>query len=185
MNTLLVILFALSLCADCFAVSICSGIALKDAGTARICFVALVFAVIQSGFLFAGWAFGDMLASAVSRVADWIGFGLLVYVSSSMLLSSFRGGDEALNLNGMRNVLTGGAATSIDALAVGMSLSMAGESLADISLKTLAVFVFTFLSVVAGLAGGHVIGRKFGRAAVVLGAAVLLFIAFNILFDFV
>ena len=185
MKITIVILFALSLCADCFAVSLCSGVGLRTVDRRRVSLIALTFAFVQAGFLFLGWLFGDLLASWVSRAADWIGFILLMYVSLSMLRSAFRGEEECLELDGLRNVLTGAIATSIDALAVGMSLSMAGETLCDISVKTVAVFISTFLSVLVGICGGHRIGLRFGRLAEAAGALVLAVIAFNILLGFI
>ena len=185
MKITLVILFALSLCADCFAVSLCSGVGLRKIDPRRVSLIALAFAVVQAGLLFLGWAFGDLLSSWVSRAADWIGFLLLMYVSLSMFRSAFKGEGEGLDLEGLRNVLTGAVATSIDALAVGMSLSMVGESLSDISVKTLAVFISTFLSVIVGICGGHRLGLCLGRWAEASGALVLAVIAFNILFDFI
>lgn len=175
------ILLAASLCADCLAVSLCSGVTLRGAGRRQVLGIALAFAVIQSAFLLTGWAFGCLFAGLVERVSHIIGFLLLLYVGGSMLLSGIRGGEEALELDGWRNVLLGGVATSIDALAVGAAQSMAGADWDGILPLSVSVFALTALSVVAGLRGGSVIGLRFGRWAELAGGAVLLAIGVGIL----
>ena len=176
------LLFALSLCADCFAVSACSSVTLSEISWRRIAVVAAVFAVVQSLLFFAGWAFGDHLSGVVGRFAPLAGFLLLLYVGGSMLVSAFRGGTEQRDLNGIRNILIGAVATSIDALAAGMSLSMDGDSLGDFVLKTSAIFLVTALTVVAGMRGGMSAGRRYGRPALIIGGIVLILIGLNILF---
>ena len=178
-------IFAVSLCADCFAVSACSSVSVKDVSAGRILTIAIVFAFVQTGFLLAGWAFGDLFVGFVGKVAPLIGFLLLLYVGGGMLLSAWKDDPEARNLNGLLNILLGAVATSIDALAVGISLSMDGESLGDVSIKAAAVFLVTFLSVVLGIKGGVLAGRRYGRTALVVGGIVLITIGLNILFDFI
>jgi putative Mn2+ efflux pump MntP len=99
------ILFALSLCADCFAVSLCSGITMGKVTRKDTLVVASAFAVIQTAFLMIGWAFGSAVAPLIGRVAPWIGFLLLLYVGGSMVLEGIKGEAEALNLNGFRNIV--------------------------------------------------------------------------------
>ena len=170
------ILFALSLCADCFAVSLCSGITMGKVTRKDTLVVASAFA-----FLMIGWAFGRAVAPLIGRVAPWIGFLLLLYVGGSMVLEGIKGEAEALNLNGFRNIVLGGLATSIDALAAGMSMSLSGESFSIAAPKALAVLVVTFLSVVLGIAGGKVLADKVGRIAEIIGGLVLIGLGISIL----
>ena len=72
------ILTAASLCADCFAVSLCSSVTLKDLRRTTVLKVALSFAVIQAGLLWAGWALGSLVASLVIRISHILGFLLLL-----------------------------------------------------------------------------------------------------------
>lgn len=176
------LLFAISLCADCFAVAACSSVTLSEISWRKIAVVAAVFALTQSLLFFIGWAFGDLVSGLVGKFAPVAGFLLLLYVGGSMLVSAICGKEESRDLNGIRNILIGAVATSIDALAAGMSLSMDGDSLGDIILKTSAIFLVTALSVVAGMKGGMAAGRRYGRPALVIGGIVLIFIGLNILF---
>ena len=175
------LIFALSLCADCFAVSLCSSVTLKTVRWKEVLRVALAFAVIQTGLLLAGWAFGSFLAGLLTKVAHVIGFLLLLYVGGSMFIEGIRGEDEVKDLNGLKNVIIGGVATSIDALAVGVSLSMDSKSWNEVMPMALAVFAVTALSVVAGIFGGKTIGSKAGRWAEIAGGLVLVGIGVSIL----
>ncbi len=182
MNILESILIAASLCADCLAVSLCSGVTLRSVRWRDVLGVALAFAFIQSGLLLAGWAFGSLLAGFVERVSHWIGFLLLLYVGGSMLIEGIRGQEEVRDLSNWRNVLLGGLATSIDALAVGAAQSMEDVSWQGFLPLLLSVFAVTALSVVAGLRGGSAIGTRFGRWAEIAGGLVLIGIGVSILF---
>ena len=175
------ILVAVSLCADCLAVSLCSGVTLRDMRWKRVLGVALAFAVIQAGLLLAGWAFGGLFAGAVQKVSHVIGFLLLLYVGVSMLVEGIRGGEEVRNLDGLRNVVVGGLATSIDALGVGVAKSMEDVSWSGFLPLLISVFAVTALTVVIGLRGGSAIGERFGRWAEVIGGVVLIGIGISFL----
>ena len=178
---LTLILFGLSLCADCFAVSLCSGVTLRRAGLKDILPVAFIFAFIQTGFMLAGWALGNLVVSLVIRIARWIGFLLLLYVGGSLLFEGFKEDFEVHDMNGLRNVLICGVATSIDAMAVGVSMAMNGDTFSDIYPKCISVFICTFASVVAGITGGKAIGRRAGSLAQIIGGLVLIGIGISVL----
>ena len=153
------ILFALSLCADCFAVSLCSSVTLKKITVRKVVLVSLCFAIVQTGLLVFGWGFGYLILGLVEKVAKWIGFLLLLYVGGSMFKSGITGDMEVRNLDGLWNVLLGGIATSIDALAAGASLSMASVEWNSLVPMAVAVFICTVISVVLGMWGGRSRGR--------------------------
>ncbi len=102
-----------------------------------------------------------------------------------MVKESLEKACERRDLNGLKNIVIASIATSIDALAVGISLSMSHDSLDDVMLKGVAVLLVTILSVVIGIFCGHKIGHKLGKVAEFIGGCVLLLIGLNILFDFV
>ena len=175
------ILLAASLCADCLAVSLCSGVTLRSVRWREILGVAFAFAVIQAGLLLIGWAFGYLFVGLVEKISHVIAFLMLLYVGGSMLIEGIRGKEEARNLDGWRNVLVGGVATSIDALAVGVAQSMEDVSFSGFPPLLLSVFAVTALSVVAGLKGGSAIGVRFGRWAEIIGGLVLIGIGVSVL----
>ena len=183
------ILIAVSLCADCFACTLCSGVTLRKGGVGTVAGIALAFAVIQAGLLCVGWAFGNVFVGFVEKASRWIGFLLLLYVGGGMFLEGLRQirgleTEVPRRLDGFTNVVLSGVATSIDALAVGISQSMV-ESMRRFSsfyVLFVAVFVVTALSVVAGLLGGKVLGRHFGHWAEIAGGVVLVGIGVSLLF---
>ena len=176
------ILLAASLCADCLAVSLCSGVTLRSVRWREILGVALAFAVIQTALLLAGWAFGYLFVGLVEKISHVIAFLLLLYVGGSMLIEGIRGEAEVRDLSSWRNIVLGGLATSIDALAVGVSQSMDGVDCQGFLPLLIAVFGITALSVVVGLRGGSAIGARFGRWAEIVGGAVLIGIGVSVLF---
>ncbi len=175
------ILLAASLCADCLAVSLCSGVTLRSVRWREILGVALAFAVIQAGLLLAGWAFGYLFVGMVEKISHIIAFLLLLYVGGSMLLEGIRGESEVRDLSSWRSIILGGLATSIDALAVGASQSMDGVDWPGFQPLLVAVFAITALSVIVGLRGGRALGARFGRWAEIVGGVVLIAIGVSVL----
>lgn len=143
--------------------------------------MSLIFAFIHTTLLLLGWSFGNIFFGLLERIAHWIGFLLLLYVGGSMLLVGVRGECEVKNLNGLRNTIIGGLATSVDALAVGISFSMAGITWSEIKWDAFALFVVTMMTVALGITGGKILGRKVGPMAEILGGCVLIGIGIGIL----
>lgn len=176
------ILLAASLCADCFAVTTCSSVTLREISWKKVAPIALAFGFVQTALIVLGWLFGDIFIGLVEKVANIIGFLLLLYVGGSMLLKALRGKEEKpLELNGLRNVILGAVATSIDALAVGISLSMSQPETRKLISTFISVFVITIISVIAGMFSGHKIGQKLGRPAEIIGGIILIAIGVNLL----
>ncbi len=176
------ILIAVSLCADCFAVTLCSGVTLGRIEARSVARVAAVFAVIQSGLLLAGWLLGALVAPLVVKASHVIGFLLLLYVGGSMLWEGIKGKDEVRNLSGWKNVILGGIATSIDAFAVGAAGAVEGSGFRGIVPLLVSVFAVTALSAVLGILGGRAAGARAGSAAEIAGGLVLIGIGIWMLF---
>ena len=183
------VLLGISLCADCFAVSLCSSFLLpREEMKKKVWTVAAVFAVIQTGLLLGGWATGTFASDVISgyvghfeKVAHIIGFLLLLYVGGAMFLDGVRGKSDHLNLDGFKSIIIGGVATSIDAAIVGLSMAMDEAKWTDIAPVALSVLVFTALSVVVGMFSGSFVGRKLGYSARIVGGLVLIGLGVNIL----
>ena len=177
------ILLALSLCADCFAVSAASSVTLRDISARKVIALALVFGAVQTLFMFSGWLFGDLFVGYIHRFARWVGFFLLLYVGGSLILEAIKGDGEAISLDGFRNILIGAVATSIDAFAVGIGLSMGSDPFKNIAADPAAVLAVTVITVVAGIYGGSKIGVRFGKPSEIVGGIVLILIGLNILLE--
>ena len=183
------ILLGISLCADCFAVSLCSSFLLpREEMKKKVWTVAAVFAVIQTGLFLGGWALGTFATELISeyvghfeKVAHVIGFLLLLYVGGEMFIDGVRGKSDHLNLDGIKSMIVGGVATSIDAAVVGLSMSMDEAKWADIAPVALFILVFTALSVIVGMFSGGFVGRKLGHSARIVGGLVLIGLGVNIL----
>lgn len=183
------ILLGLSLCADCFAVALCSSLsASREEVRRKVWAIAAVFTVVQTGLFLLGWGAGTLATDLITayvghfeKVAHVIGFLLLLYVGGEMFLDGVRSKSEHLNLDGFKSFVLGGVATSIDATAVGLSLALDAAPWTEILPIAVSIFVFTALSVVVGMLAGSFIGRKFGFSARIVGGLVLIGLGINIL----
>ena len=190
MNVILsAILLGISLCADCFAVALCSSVTVsREEVRKKVWIIAAVFAVIQTGLFLAGWGVGTVATEIIAeyvghfeKVAHIIGFLLLLYVGGAMFIDGVRSKSEHLNLSGFKSIVIGGIATSIDATVVGLSMSMDEAPWADIWPISVSIFIFTALSVIIGMLSGSFIGRKLGYSARIVGGLVLIGLGINIL----
>ena len=175
------ILLALSLCADCFAVTTCSSLSLRKVTWREALPIALLFSTVHIILMLLGWLFGDIFAERLHRVADIIGFLLLLYVGGSMVLEAIKGEERRRNLNGFRNILLGAVATSIDAFAVGITLSLCGTPAKAMVVNLVTLFIVTSITVTVGVFGGSKIGDRFGRPAEIVGGIVLILIGIGVL----
>ena len=186
------ILVGLSLCADCFAVSLCTGMTTANGTPPRtgrkIIWAAVLFGIIQTGFLAAGWGVGvaasSLVAEKVLRFEFYARLLLLLYVGGMMLADGLRKKEDRFSIDALAGILMGAAATSIDAFSVGFSLAL---NTPDPGLRTIGplaefTFAFTLLSVLVGLPFGNLIGRIYGHLARMAGGLILMAIGFNILF---
>lgn len=183
------VLLAFSMCADCFAVCAASSVTLGARRPSDILPMALSFGIVQAGLFIGGYLSGNIFVGFIQRAAHWVGFILLLYVGGNMLLGAVRDlvhmdgkkDGRHIELRGIRNVLLGAVATSMDALAVGVSLSFEGRPFVAVASDCAAIFVVTVLSVFLGVMGGAKAGEKYGSAAQVVGGIVLLGIGIAIL----
>ena len=183
------ILLGISLCADCFAVALCSSVTVpREEVRRKVWSIAAVFAVIQTGLFLVGWGVGTGATELIyeyvghfEKVAHVIGFLLLLYVGGEMFIDGVRSKSDHLNLSGFKSIDLGGVATSIDAAAVGLSMAMDTAPWAEIWPIAVSIFVFTALSVLIGMLSGSFIGRKLGYSARIIGGLVLIGLGVNIL----
>ena len=179
-----IILLAIGLCFDTFAVSLSSGMCLPQ--IPRLSFVRIVstFASVQAVFALAGWFAGNALLTLISSVDHWIAFIILSYIGLKMIRESLSNPDElCLDIRQPKILITASVATSIDALAVGIGLAMASLDLAEISKSALIIFLFTLLSSVIGIKWGRYVGVRIGKRSGVIGGFILIIIGLKILVE--
>lgn len=182
MGILQSILIALSLCADCFAVALCSGVTQRRMSWSQAVRTSLVFAVIHCTFLTCGWALGNAVAPFLIKASHIIGFLLLAYVGGSMFWEGLKGKEETRDLFHWRGLILSGFATSIDAFAVGAAQSLGGEAFMDFLPLLVSLFIITTIVVCVGLCGGQAIGKRSGTIAEIIGGCVLIGIGISLLF---
>ena len=126
-----ILLLALSLSADSFVVSMGGSVSLGKVRPLKVLQVALVFGIVQSACLFAGWISGYSIVAYISRVANYIALAVLGYLGVSMFVAGVRNSSETVDLGGMKSLCVAAVATSVDAIAVGVSLAMGDTGFAD------------------------------------------------------
>lgn len=187
------LLLGISLCFDTFAVSltggICMGIKLNIWQTLKI---ILTFALFQMGLTMVGWLLGTGFYVYIERIDHWIAFGLLIYIGGGMLLEGIRGKEESecqecgkskTNLLNPKTLCVLAVATSIDALAVGISLAMVSLSLLKLVIGMTSIFLFTALASYIGLNGGRAMGDRLGSKPELIGGLILVAIGVKILLE--
>lgn len=176
-----IFLIAIGLSADCFAVALSGGVSGKSYAWSRIFRVAFSFGLFQAVMPVLGWLVGRTVVDFIAAYDHWVAFILLAIVSGRMLWESLRPGhSETKEIDITRGLilLTLSVATSIDALAVGLSFAFLKV---NIALASPTIGVVAFVVTAIGFVLGKKAGRLMGRRAETVGALILLAIAFRIL----
>lgn len=171
---------------DAFAVAVCKGLGMKMVNWRHAFVIALMFGGFQGLMPLIGWALGSQLTSLIEPVDHWIAFILLVFIGGKMLRDAFRGDDgcetcgcaeEKLD---MRELLMMAVATSIDALAVGVTFAFLGV---NVMAAVVVIGVTTFALSFVGVVVGNRFGARFEKPATVAGGVVLVLIGLKILLE--
>jgi manganese efflux pump family protein len=181
LSWLALLALSVGLAMDAFAVAVAAGVAV-DAVTPRHVFrLGFHFGLFQFMMPIVGWLVGGQLAAYVSRYDHWVAFALLGYVGGKMLWEARRERDAKIKGDPTRglSLLTLSVATSIDALAVGMSLALMGVS---VWFPSVVIGVVTATLTAIGITFGGRIGSRCGRWAEVVGGIVLIAIGLKVLF---
>lgn len=174
MSPLSIAALAASLSVDAFAVSLGRGAALQRARFSEAVRTGLVFGVIEMLTPLIGWGAGTIVVDYVRAIDHWIAFVLLGAVGGHMILNALRHKDER-NDTAPRNrslilLLATAIGTSIDAMAVGVSLAFLNVNILVIAG---AIGLTTLMMVTTGMMLGRLIGERFGRYAEIAGGLVL------------
>ena len=163
MSLLDILLLALSLAMDCFTVSIVSGAILRRWQGGVILRIAVLFGFFQALMPLIGWLGVHFFAARLEAYGRWIAFGLLLFIGGRMIWQSFREADEEkpfFRPEALTTQLLLAIATSIDALAIGVSMAVIGYD--TIGSLLLPLTLIGVVSLVMSLIG-HYLGIRFGR----------------------
>ena len=181
-----VILLAVSLAIDCFTVSVASGAILKRTLWRTVLTMAFFFGLFQALMPFLGWLGASRFQHLIEEYDHWMAFGLLLFLGVRMLREGFRDEDDTQHFDPtrMRTILSLAVATSIDALAVGISFAFAGyTSVGQLGFPLLAIGLASFVLSVAGFLIGVFFGRRFHFRMEIFGGLVLRGIGVKILLE--
>ncbi len=182
------LLLALGVSMDAFAVSICKGLCMKKATLKASCTCGIWFGGFQALMPLIGFLLGSLFAEAIQSVDHWVAFALLGIIGINMLKEAIEkdGEGEACPVDGdvdlsAKTMFVMAVATSIDALAVGISLAMAGN--VNIVMAVLLIGLFTFGMSAAGVQIGNVFGSRFEKKAQMAGGVILILLGVKILLE--
>jgi manganese efflux pump family protein len=180
-----ILLIALALAVDAFAVALAAGITLPHVGRRRTIRLAWHFGFFQAAMYIIGWAAGLAIRPLMEAVSHWLAFGLLSFAGGRMIWEAVRevgaerrGGDPTRG----RALIFLAVATSIDSLAVGVSFSVLQ---ADLWLPALIIGLVAFILTAIGLHLGRAVGAAahLGAKAEIIGGLVLVAIGLKILHE--
>jgi len=176
------ILISISLAMDCFAVSIAGGATVKRPRIKNALKVGISFGFFQAVMPIVGWAIGYSFRNLIENIDHWIAFSLLLAIGIKMLYEAFRKSPEKdkVDITRIPTLLILSVATSIDALVIGISLSILGIS---ILVSVLIIGLFAFVFSVSGYYLGHKIGKIIGNKMEIVGGIILLGIGTKILIE--
>ena len=186
MNFIALIFTAFALSMDAFAVSITKGMTIKKSTALKM---ALAFGVFQGAMPLLGWALGISFESYIKSIDHWIAFILLGFIGFNMIKGFFddrkEGKESELEFSATtdvddlsnKEIIMLAVATSIDALAVGISFAFLNVSIIP---AASIICIITFLVCVVGVFVGNKVGDIFNGYAELVGGVILILIGFNI-----
>ncbi|MBR4225610.1 MAG: manganese efflux pump [Candidatus Methanomethylophilaceae archaeon] len=176
-----ILLIAVGLAMDAFAVSLCKGMAMKRATFRSMLVAGLWFGGFQALMPVVGFYLGTSFYDLISAYDHWVAFLLLALIGANMIREGLFGEEEEVDADmGIRTMVLLAVATSIDALAVGISFAMTEDSVAA---PALIVGVVTMAISMAGVKMGSLFGDRLGKKAEVLGGAILIAIGSKVLLE--
>ncbi len=180
MDIIVIFFVALGLAMDAFAVSITSGITIKYLRVHHALRIALFFGAFQAIMPIIGWLAGLSLRDFISGVDHWIAFGLLSFIGCRMIYEALRMEEDQKKVDPLKFhvLLMLSVATSIDALAVGVSFAFLKISIAT---PVLVIGMVTFLLSYLGIFVGNRLGHFFEKKIEILGGLILIGIGIKIL----
>ncbi len=174
-------LLALGLSMDAFAVSICKGLSVPKLQAKHCLICGVYFGGFQALMPLIGWTLGIRFQSMITNIDHWIAFVLLAVIGANMIKESFSKEEECPDASfGFKTMLTLAVATSIDALAVGVTFAFLDVSIVP---AVLLIGATTFVCSAVGVKIGNVFGNRFQSKAEFLGGLVLIAIGLKILIE--
>lgn len=191
MDFITLLLLAVGLSMDAFAVSICKGLAMPQITLGKSLIVGLWFGGFQALMPFIGYVLGVQFASYINAIAPWIAFVLLAFIGGNMVKESMSKEEEVeTDTLKIKEMFILAVATSIDALAVGITFACVPITILTTSgafintiLGCMIIGITTCIISMAGVKIGNVFGTKYKNKAECVGGAILILLGVKILLE--
>lgn len=177
------LLIGVGLAMDAFAVSVCKGLAMRKVNKKQAVIIGLFFGGFQALMPFIGWVLGSQFESYITSIDHWIAFILLGFIGGKMMVEAFKP-EEAVEVEQMdapldlKEMLLLAVATSIDALAVGITFAFLNYPIAE---AVSIIGVTTFCISIGGVYVGNFFGNKYKNKAEFAGGLILVVLGLRIL----
>ncbi len=182
MGLLELFLIAVGLSMDAFAVAVCKGLSVRQVKVKHFILTGVWFGGFQGLMPFIGYLLGTTFKQYIDTFDHWIAFALLALIGGNMLKEGFSKEEEKANDSfAIKTMLVLALATSIDALAVGVSFAVLPN--VNILLAVLLIGVITFLLSAVGVKVGNIFGAKYKSKAEIAGGTILVLMGLKILLE--
>ena len=186
MGILELLLLGIGLSMDAFAVSICKGLGVREIKPKHMLCCGLWFGGFQALMPFIGWALGTQFESYITSIDHWIAFVLLVLIGGKMIAEAVRPEDENVEIDkldpplDLKEMLVLAVATSIDALAVGITFAFLNYPIGE---AVMIIGLTTFCISIGGVYVGNFFGNRYKKKAELAGGIILVLIGVKILLE--
>lgn len=180
-----ILMIGVGLSMDAFAASVCKGLGMRRLNVKNMFVIALFFGGFQALMPCIGWFLGKQFESYITSVDHWVAFALLAFIGGKMIYDVFHENrkdcccEKTDRLN-IKEVFTLAVATSIDALAVGISFAFLQVNIVE---AVSVIGITTFVLSIAGVVIGNIFGAKYEKKATLAGGIILILIGLKILLE--
>jgi manganese efflux pump family protein len=175
------IILAFSMSADAFAAAISKGVSLRKPKLTEAIRIGFIFGIIETLTPLIGWVIGKVSSNFIETIDHWVAFSILVLIGGKMIYEGFQNAiEECLETHKLYLLILTAIGTSIDSMAVGVTLALIDVHIVVVSLM---IGSATFLMATIGIMAGHYIGIKAGKISEILSGLCLISIGSSILIE--
>ena len=174
-------LIAIGLSMDAFAVAVCKGLKMQRLNYSQAGITALFFGGFQAIMPLIGWALGSTFSNYINKIDHFVAFALLAFIGGKMIYDSYKDEeDKSGGVFNLKELFILAVATSIDALAVGVTFAFLKAS---IIFSVVIIGITTFVLSLIGVFIGHKFGAAYKNKAELAGGVILILIGLKILLE--
>jgi len=182
MDIIQLIILAVGLSMDSLVISLTSGAIIKNHKLINVLKIAGMLAFIQGSLTVIGWFIGSTFVEYIDQYDHWVAFGILTFIGIKIIIDALDKEKESVSFNplNIKVMFSLSVAASIDATAVGLSLSMLDR---PVLTPAVIITIITFIVSVSGVILGCKIGRRYNSCINLIGGAILILIGCSILLE--